>query len=389
MVTRFSKLRRLSSLHRPPIITAHRQAIITGPALTLTEFADTEPVGLTLALERAGSDAGPLDAVPVLLREGFNPTPETTPLLNDDLADDVPADIDALAREHLAPEIPPRRTRPWVWALTLLIHLLIVLALLFLVRIKLPPEPQNPPSIDLVFAPEPDQPQNVTGSTQVTQSGAPQATAPKNALRAPPSPATAPPAAAPPPAAEEPEVNLNMPQMPMADTQSAPVPPQPQPHPPTRPVRHPSQTQKYTMMPGMSLNNNPSEAPPTPPQPQARPGMSLSLPTSETQAVNAPDVVVKGDIGDDWKAELDRWVNAHKYYPQAAIEQNQQGSVAIEFTVDRQGNVTDVKLLSSAGSPFLDQAWFGLFQQSQLPPFPPGTKANTVTVDATMHFELN
>jgi protein TonB len=339
-------------------------------------------------LEPAGSDAGRLHVFPVLQREGFTPLEDTAPLLNAEIAEDIPADIDALAREHLAPEIPLRRNRPWVWALTVIIHLLIVLALLFLVRIKLPPEPRNPPSIDLVFAPEPDQQQSVTGSTQVTQAGAPQPTAPQNALHAPPSPATAPPppGSAPPPS--EPEVNLNMPPMPFADTPSAPTPPQPQPHPPTRPIRHPTQTPKYTMMQGMSLGNGAGEAPPAPPEPQAQPGMNLSLPESDTQAVNAPDVVVKGDIGDDWKAELDRWVNTHKYYPQAAIEQNQQGNVAIEFTVDRQGNVSALKLLGSSGSPFLDQAWLGLFQQSQLPPFPPGTKANTVTVDATMHFEL-
>jgi protein TonB len=135
-------------------------------------------------------------------------------------------------------------------------------------------------------------------------------------------------------------------------------------------------------MNGMSYGN------PSPPLPNARQAMNLSLPMSDSQAVLAPELAIKGDIGADWDAELTKWVNDHKYYPQAAAEQNQQGNVQIEFTVDRAGNVTGLHLLNGSGSPFLDQAWLGLFQDNTLPAFPPGTKADHVTVDATMHFEL-
>jgi protein TonB len=122
--------------------------------------------------------------------------------------------------------------------------------------------------------------------------------------------------------------------------------------------------------------------------PQAQPGTDLSLPQSDAQAATAPDVTIKGDAGPDWDAALNKWVNAHKYYPQAAAEQGQQGDVQIEFTVDRAGNVTGLHMLSGSGSPFLDQAWLGLFQGAQLPPFPANAKDNHVTVDATMHFQL-
>ena len=139
------------------------------------------------------------------------------------------------------------------------------------------------------------------------------------------------------------------------------------------------------MLNGMSYGNT---SPASPPAPNARRGLNLSLPQTEAQAANTPELAIKGEIGADWEAALDRWVEAHKYYPQAAIEQDQQGSVKIEFTVDRAGNVTGLHLLNGSGSPFLDQAWLGLFAQNRLPQFPPGTKSDHITVDATMHFEL-
>jgi protein TonB len=164
------------------------------------------------------------------------------------------------------------------------------------------------------------------------------------------------------------------------------APPMPQPPRPTQAHPRPrTPPQRYMVMNNMSYGN---PAQPAPPMPHARQALSLNLPESDAQAVNAPEVTIKGDVGADWQAELSRWVNDHKYYPQAAAEQGQQGYVRIQFTVDRQGNVTGLRLLGSSGSPFLDQAWLGLFQQNQLPPFPPGTKADHVTVDATMHFEL-
>jgi protein TonB len=250
------------------------------------------------------------------------------------------------------------------------LHVLVIALLFLLLHRRQPAEEQSPPGIAVVF--------DNGGETQTA--------APQTLHQGPPSPALAPPPAAPPPpqtAQNQPEVNLNMPDNPFGEVQSAPAPqaappPRPAPHPAPRP--HP--TQKYLVMNGMSYGS------PSPPVPHAQQALNMSLPESDAEAVNAPDLTIKGDIGADWQAALNRWVNEHKYYPQAALEQDQQGAVRIEFTVDRAGNVTGLRLLNSAGSPFLDQAWLGLFADNQLPPFPPGTKANTVTVDATMRFEL-
>jgi protein TonB len=259
-----------------------------------------------------------------------------------------------------------------------LLHLALIALLLLFARHRAPPpeEQASAPGVSVVF----------------DNGGAPQTAAPPAPAQGPSSPATAPAPPPPPPpppqqAETQPEVNLNMPSTPFATMQSVPeAPPMPQPkHPPQAHPRPRTPPQHYLVMNNMSYGN---PAQPAPPMPHARQALSLNLPQSDAQAVNAPEVSIKGDVGADWQAELSRWVNDHKYYPQAAAEQDQQGDVRIEFTVDRQGNVTGLRLLSSSGSTFLDQAWLGLFQQNQLPPFPTGTKADHVTVDATMHFEL-
>lgn len=225
-------------------------------------------------------------------------------------------------------------------------------------------ESQSPPGVSVVF----------------DNGGSQQATAPPTPNHAAPTQAQAPPPAAPPPPESQTEVNLNMPSLPMAQ---APAPAPAQQHQQTR--RQPSHTttpQRYVVMNNMSLGN------PAPPTTFNHRAMNLDLSAADSQAVDGPQLTVKGDIGADWDASLDQWVEDHKYYPQAALEQGQQGAVRIRFTVDRAGHVTGVQMLDGSGSPFLDQAWSGLFKGAQLPPFPPGTKASTVTVDATMHYVL-
>jgi protein TonB len=243
---------------------------------------------------------------------------------------------------------------------------------LFLITFRRHPplEAQSPPGVSIVF----------------DNGGQQQAMQPKAQIKAPPSVAQAPaPAAPPPPAETQPEVNLGIPEF------SAPLPaPTPLPSPAPRaaqaskrqPMLHEHPAQRYTVMNNLSFGH------PAPPVPFQKRALNLDLSAADQDVMNGPEVSVKGDAGPDWNAELDQWVEDHKYYPDSAIEQGQQGNVRIHFTVDRAGRVSGLRMEDSSGSPFLDQAWLGLFEGAQLPPFPTTAKDNTVTVDATMHFIL-
>jgi protein TonB len=287
--------------------------------------------------------------------------------------------IELAAGERLAAPIPLRRwrilTQRMAWVAAVLLHVALIAFVLLFARHRQLAEQQSPPGVSVVFE----------------NGGTSQANAPPEPLRGPNTPAeTLPPPPPPPPPQQQtaqtpPEVNLNMPDEPFATVQSAPEPqPVPQRRPEPHPVQRPRPPQKYVVMNNMSYGQNT----PTPPMPHASQAMNLSLPQSDAQAATASDFSIKGDVGADWDAELTKWVDEHGYYPQAAVEQNQQGTAEVEFTVDRAGHVTGVHLLQSAGSPFLDQAWFRLFAENQLPPFPAGSKSDHVTVDYTVHYIL-
>jgi protein TonB len=205
---------------------------------------------------------------------------------------------------------------------------------------------------------------------------------------------TPPPPAPPPPNPQdlEPEVNLNLPTAPFAEMPQPEQAPQPEPQPqPKREVqrverhREPRYPQ-YQVMNNMSLNNG--SAPQPSPSFTGKPGLNLNLSQSDLNSMIAPQIQVEGDIGQDWMDGFNKWVNDHIYYPQAAVENNQQGTSVIQFTVHRDGSVTGVRLLSSAGSTFLDQAWLGIFLHNNVPAFPPGTKADTIKITASLQYQL-
>ncbi|MDE2239675.1 MAG: energy transducer TonB [Rhodospirillales bacterium] len=284
-----------------------------------------------------------------------------------------------VAGEHLAPPAQKPRRNPWAWGAALLLHVLVIAAVL-LVREKPPQEDlQSPPGVSVVFN---------NGGT------APQATAPRTTpgppqqMQAPPPPPPPAPASPAEQAQAATQDEVQVPDLPLAAIPNPPPAPHPRPAPRQRVVnarRSPPSQQKYVFLNGMNYGN---VSPVAPPVPQAPRGMNFSLPTSDAQAATASDFSVKGDAGADWDAALSKWVQDHAYYPQAAAEQGQEGTATVQFTVDRHGHVTGLKLLDSAGSPFLDQAWEQLFEDNTLPPFPPDAKDGHVTVQYTVHYVL-
>lgn len=284
----------------------------------------------------------------------------------------------AAAEFRFAPS-PSRRDWRWEWPAALLLHA----AAIALALISFPPEPsfspQNQSNVSLVF----------DNNSAAQQTGAPPAR-----VQGPPLPAQAPPAAAaapppPPPQEFEQQTNLDIPES--LFSQDALPPPAAQPHEVQnhRPARQYSRPvhQQYQVMNNLSYGNQQGQ--PAPPMPNAQQGLNLQLSQSDLNALNRPEITVQGEIGSDWMNGFDKWVRQHIYYPQAAAEQNQQGTSVIQFTVHRDGSVSGMRLLSSAGSPFLDQAWLGIFQPpNHVPAFPPGTKSDTIKITASLQYEI-
>jgi len=103
---------------------------------------------------------------------------------------------------------------------------------------------------------------------------------------------------------------------------------------------------------------------------------------------NSIDPVGQGDPGADWRNALSAWIEAHKYYPQEAARNGEDGTVVVRVVVDRSGHVNSVELRDRSGSQWLDLAAQAMFRGAHLPPFPPNTLDPTFTFNLTMHYVL-
>jgi periplasmic protein TonB len=79
----------------------------------------------------------------------------------------------------------------------------------------------------------------------------------------------------------------------------------------------------------------------------------------------------------------------NKSYPPAAQSRRQQGVAQLFFSLDRQGRVTESRLLSSSGAAALDQEALALLRRAQpFPPPPPELTGDRVGVTVPIRFNL-
>ena len=90
----------------------------------------------------------------------------------------------------------------------------------------------------------------------------------------------------------------------------------------------------------------------------------------------------------DWGEALREFVEEHKYYPREAADNGEQGSAVLRVTVNRDGTVKKLILVSSSGSHLLDAAWMAVFRDNRLPPFNDDMAGNEVTFNYELDYSL-
>ena len=98
--------------------------------------------------------------------------------------------------------------------------------------------------------------------------------------------------------------------------------------------------------------------------------------------------VTKGKVDADWLSDLHNWWLQHRYYPEQAAMAGEDGTVKIQIQVDRYGRVHFVDLEGRSGSQWLDMGAQAVFRGANLPPFPPGTRDDEITLDLTINYIL-
>jgi protein TonB len=94
-----------------------------------------------------------------------------------------------------------------------------------------------------------------------------------------------------------------------------------------------------------------------------------------------------GGIG-DYMELLRDFVEEHKYYPEAAIRNEEQGGATVDVTVLRDGRVKALTLVDSSGSHLLDAAWMSVFRDNRLPPLSDDIPGPEHTFRLRLNYEL-
>jgi TonB family protein len=245
-----------------------------------------------------------------------------------------------------------------------------------------PPAEPAPPAVSALPRPEPPPARPAPAAPPPPPAGAPPppATAPAPPLTGapPPPPPAAPPAPRPVPAT---------PPAAAPERPAAPAPPQiaalplPPPAPPPPPAEVTPQRQP------LDLTNRPPIRLGEPAAPQRgldlRPGASLPGPG------DVENLRVQGaQAGPDWRNAFRQWLDRTLRYPREAAELGEQGPVMVRITTGADGRVRRVELRQGARSVFLNHYSQAVFRGATLPPFPPGTAEDEVTIDLTINYIL-
>lgn len=121
--------------------------------------------------------------------------------------------------------------------------------------------------------------------------------------------------------------------------------------------------------------------PPPPPresdEPKKEPKQKKAAPQQRQASIAAPATTAPTRAAArsaslvNWKGRLALHLQRHKRYPAAAQMRREQGTVQVQFTVDRNGRVVSSAVVQSSGHTTLDQETLALLRRAEPFPKPP------------------
>lgn len=204
-----------------------------------------------------------------------------------------------------------------------------------------------------------------------------------------------------PPTVQQPAVRLELP-----PTETAPATPEaimPQVPPPLPPIDAKPQPRpvrpaaKLAPRSAVGTLSNPMDLSlgPAAPRPAARGSVasrSLDLSPSREQAGPArsdPYAQIRAaNASADWNRGLLSYWLQHRYYPEQAAANGEQGAVTIQLTVNRSGRVENVEVLSRSGSQWLDMAALATWRNARLPAFTNEMREERITFPIPIQYFL-
>ena len=237
-----------------------------------------------------------------------------------------------------------------------------------------PPTPADAETAPTAPEPLPPGPMQLAAPAEAERTELPPATPaapPQVRLEAPPSPAPAPP----------PPFVL-------------PTPPEPLPEPP-RPRPAPQSRTAGTLANPLDLDFGPSASRAPAPRTTARRGTvasrSIDLSPGAPKGLNRQQAFFAARAANataEWVRDTNAYLARHGYYPRQAAENGEDGTVELEITVKRSGQVTDVSVRSRSGSSWLDLGALSILRNAKLTPLPDELEGDTVTIPVRLSYLL-
>ncbi len=282
------------------------------------------------------------------------------------------------------------------------------------------PTPLSTPDPTAATAPPPAAdaaPPPVPTAAPAPEAARPPMPSPAPAQTAPPAPATAaPPPVVPalptdaatiplptplelPPTPEPPAVRLELPSEETAPATPKPIMPQPPPPlPPSEPQpRAARPAARPAPRPALGTLSSPMDLSlgPAAPRPAARGSVaSRSLDLSPPRERNGPASsdpyaqIRAANASADWNRGLLQYWLRHRFYPEQAAANGEEGAVTLQLTVNRSGRVESVEVLSRSGSQWLDMAALATWRNAQLPPFTNEMRDDRITFPIPIQYYL-
>lgn len=164
---------------------------------------------------------------------------------------------------------------------------------------------------------------------------------------------------------------------PKAEPEPAPEP-EPRPVQPDAEVALPRQPQERQNEESADIDVARTTAPP-----------SVASSASHRYAASQSLSGAPGQAEATWQSQLLGHLERHKQYPRSAERRRQEGTVQVQFSIDRQGQLVDARIVRSSGHEALDaEALATLKRANPLPPPPDEIHGDPVKVTTPVNFSL-
>lgn len=172
------------------------------------------------------------------------------------------------------------------------------------------------------------------------------------------------------------------PDAPPEPQQTEAVTPKPAPAPRPRPV-----AKKPVAAPPPPAREPVETKAQTPPEESEPEPVQTAMAATELRP--APDHGLIASLEDAYRAALRQAIEANKFYPKRASRLRREGSVIVDFTVDRDGRIHDVRVHRSSGTQMLDQAAVEAVKRlGRFQPIPPEIPRDLWSLQIPMDYQL-